>query len=461
MATKKKQTSTTFSPKLEEVQSRSIATNKAVAVGKTGEAKAPGAVSGSIAEKTASFVAKLQKMGVKGDVDRVLEFISSGNWIIDRLIGDGKGNGGAGGVPRGAITEVFGNESCGKSTLAFHLIKEVQASGGLAVYVDHERTFTLQKEYVRRLGVEIDDINKFILIEPDNYEQGNSLMGQAIIELKPAIVVIDSLAAAVPKDAMNSDPEDPVRMGLHAQLTSTILPRFAKFIKHSNTALVILNQTRKNIKKSQYDVGPDETTAGGNAIKFYTSLRIEMQTKAKESQNIVSNLTGAEAKKVLNQAVKVTVIKNKIDQPFMSSLIYLTFGKGIDGLRSLLEAGVNKKVIKEVSGSWLEYVSLSDPSKSWKRNGVQQTMKFLNENPAIVCDMLPYLIPTVDVEEAKRAIDEGEVLAEDLPQVVDLTAVTGKKSTLTPEEEEMLKELKESQAKVSPAAKAKVSLKDL
>ena len=426
---------------------------------KTGSAPAKAGAANSISERLAAFTAKLNKLGVKGDVNSVIEFISSGNWIIDRLIGDGTGTGGPGGVPKGAITEVFGNESCGKSTLAFHLIKEAMAAGGIAVYVDHERTFTLQKNYVRRLGVDIDSPN-FILIEPDNYEQGNSLMGQAIIELKPAIVVVDSLAAAVPSAAMNSDPEDPVRMGLHAQLTSTILPRFAKFIKNSNTALVILNQTRKNIKKSQYDVGPDETTAGGNAIKFYTSVRIEMQTKSKESQSTTSNLTGAEAKKVLNQAVKVTIIKNKVDVPFMSSRIYVTFGKGIDGLRSLLEAGVNKKVIKEASGSWLEYTSPTDPSKSWRRNGTQQTMKFLNENPAIVADMLPLLVPTVDVEEMKRAVDEGEVLAEDLGEL-DLSAVTGKKSKLSPEEQEMLDELRASQAKVTLPGKNKPSIADL
>lgn len=405
---------------------------------KTDSGKATGVES----EHLTAFLSKLNKAGVRGDLTKKVEFLSTGDWILDRLIGDGTGTGAPGGVPRGQIVEIFGDESCGKTTLALAIAKGVQDAGGLVVYVDHERSLAAQNLYVQKLGINIHDPKKWILIEPDNYEQGNSLMCEAILKLKPALVVVDSLAAAVPRDAMESDPGDPVRMGLHASITAQILARMPKFLKIGNSALVILNQLRVRIKKDKFDHGPDEQTTGGNAIKFYMAVRIEMKKGRQEKLEGISNLTGAKEYKVLNQTVKVVILKNKIDIPFRSSPIYITFGKGIDGLRSLIELGMNKKVIQ--GEGWYYYESTTNKECSWKKQGMQATYKFLSENPAIVQDMLPRLLPSVDSAEMREAMESGLVEAGEV-SVEDFAKLATQGEELDEESLALLEEMNEAQ----------------
>lgn len=375
------------------------------------------------AEGVAEFLAEARKMGVQTDVNRQINLISSGNWIIDRLLGDGTGTGAPGGIPRGAITEIYGNESSGKTTLALHFAKVVQEMGGVVVFVDYEHTLSFQQHYLKSLGINTDP-SKFILLEPGNFEEGNKMIGKAILMAKPHLIIVDSWAAAVPAAAMNGDADESTRMGLCAGITSQVLPRFAKWLKQSDTALIVLNQLRKNIKKSQYEPGPDEITSGGNAMRYYPIQRIELRSQSKETVEVKSGgLTGVDEKKAINQTIKVVVAKNKLDVPWKSSPIYITFGKGIDSLRSLIELGINRKVINK-AGAWFEYVSTSSPACSFKKSGMQQVYALLKDRPDIVQDMMPSLLPKVDTEELKRGIKGGAVEKGDLDNL-DVKSVLG------------------------------------
>lgn len=362
------------------------------------------------------------------DVTRKVDLISSDNWIIDRLLGDGTGMGMPGGIPRGGIIEIFGNESCGKTTLALHFAKSVQAAGGVVVFVDFERSLRFQQHYLKSLGINLDP-SKFIVLTPNDFEEGNKYVGAAMMKIKPALIIVDSWAAAVPKAAMEAGADEGTRMGLHANITSQVLPRLAKWANQYNTALIILNQMRKNIKKSQYEPGPDEITTGGNAIRYYPTIRIELRSSSKETVEVKSGaLTGVDEKKAINQTVKVVVVKNKMDIPWKSSPIYITFGKGIDGLRSLIELGINRKVIVK-GGSWFEYNSASSPAFSFKKAGIQQVYSFLKEHPEVVQDMVPMLLPRVDTDELRKAakdgvLEKGDLDNLDLSQLGDLDEET-------------------------------------
>lgn len=375
------------------------------------------------AESVADYLAEMRKLGIIGDVNKKINFISTGNWIIDRLLGDGTGTSSPGGIPRGAFVEIFGNESCGKTTLALHCAKSVQDQGGVVVFVDYERTLRFQQHYIKALGINTDP-SKFIVLEPDNFEQGNMALGKVIMMVKPQLVIVDSWAAAVPQAAMDGGADEGTRMGLHANITSQVLPRFAKWIKASDTAYIILNQLRKNIKASKYDPGPDEITTGGNAIKFYPTIRIEMRTQSKETvEKKGASLTGADEKKAVSQVVKVVVVKNKMDIPWKSSPIYITFGQGINGIRSLIELAVNRKVINK-AGSRFEYKSPTNPGCSFNFAGMQQVQAYLQEHPEVVQDMMPLLLPKVDGDELKAGIKRGFVEKGDLDGL-DLKATFG------------------------------------
>ena len=416
----------------------------------TKAAAAPSADDKKSAEAVAAFLAEARKLGVQGDVNKQIDLVSSGNWIIDRLLGDGTGSGAPGGIPRGGIVEIFGNESCGKTTLALHFARTCQAAGGIVVFVDYERSLRFQQHYLRSLGIDTDP-SKFIVLEPNDFEQGNLMIGKAVITLKPHLVIVDSWAAAVPAQAMEAGADEGTRMGLHAAITSQVLPRFAKWLKASNSAMIILNQMRKNIKQSKYDPGPDEITTGGNAIRYYPTQRIEMRSQAKESIEVKSGgLTGVDEKKAVNQTIKVIVAKNKLDVPWKSSPVFITFGKGIDGLRSLIELGVNRGVISK-GGSWFEYQSLTNPACSFKRAGKEQVYQYMVAHPEVVQDLMPNLLPKVDTEELKKAVKEGAIEKGDLDNL-DTGAMLG--AELDDELAAELAELDKAQSSVSVPGEA-------
>jgi recombination protein RecA len=390
-----------------EKKSSSKAATKKVAAKKAVKKSSSKAVKKGGADEVTAFLDEANKQGVLDDVSKGISFISTGSWVIDRIIGDGTGTGSPGGIPRGCMTEIFGDESCGKTTLSLHVAKTVMNDGGRVLFVDFEHSLRAQKHYLKNMGVDIEDTSRFIYLRPDNYEQGALLCGKAVAKFQPDLIIIDSLAAAIPKAAGEGDAGDSIQIGLHAKLTSNFLNFMSKRLMNNDSALIILNQKRTNVKTNKYDPGPAEITTGGKAIKYYMHLRLEMKVTAdREEIAGTSDLTGAAEKKRVNQTIKVTAIKNKLDIPWKSAPIYIRFGEGIDGLRSKIELAISKKVIKK-GGAWFEYVDPEDSTFNFKANGMNMLYKKLIGSPEIVERINPRIMPSVDAEEIQEYKEKG------------------------------------------------------
>jgi len=350
-----------------------------------------------------SFLERLKKEQIEGDIHKAIDIIPSGSWVLNRLIGDGTLQDQPGGFPRGYTVEIFGDEACGKTTIALHAAKEVQKAGGTVLFADFEHSLRTQKKYIENLGINIDQ-ETFIHMTPMSFEQGAKLIGQSLMEIKPWLIIIDSVTAMIPRDSAEGDADEVSAIGKQARLMSHFLNWITKRLENSNTCLMLLNQKRKVIKKSKYDSGPDETTSGGNAVRFFSNVRIELRPKQKEKALVTSNITGAKEEKIVNQVVKATVVKNKLDLPFKTGPIYITFGKGINNILSLVELGKNKKVIK-LKGAWFSW---EDPNGEYSFNcqGKEALLEHLENNPEILKALQTYLKPTQNIDEMKTMHDE-------------------------------------------------------
>jgi len=280
---------------------------------------------------------------------KIPETISTGSWVINYIIGDGTGQGKAGGFPKGAVVEITGDESAGKTTLALSACRKVQEAGGVPVYFDFERSF--HKIYAQNLGLDISS-DKFVLAQPDTFEDGARMIEDAL-EMEPALIVVDSVAAMTPKAFVEGDIDEGARIGLHASLMSKFMSIISKSVKRSNTCLCLINQMRSRIK-GQYERGPTEESTGGRSLKYYITVKLMMEKGAMERINTKSGLTGKMEKKAVNMTVKVSCIKNKFDRPFLSGPVYIRFGEGFDNLMSMAELAITTGVIKK-SGAFYRF----------------------------------------------------------------------------------------------------------
>ena len=258
-----------------------------------------------------------------------IRVVASGAVLLDAAMG-------VGGYPRGRIIEIFGPESSGKTTLALHAIAEAQKEGGIAAFVDAEHA--LDPHYARALGVEID---KLWVSQPDHGEQALEIVESLIRSGAVDIIVVDSVAALTPRAEIEGDMGDS-HMGLQARLMSQALRKLTGTISKSGTCLMFINQTRMKIGVM---FGNPETTTGGNALKFYSSIRIEVR-------KIATITKGAD--NPLGNRVRVRVVKNKVAPPFQKVELEIIFGKGISAAGSLLDAAVANGII-EKSGTWYSY----------------------------------------------------------------------------------------------------------
>lgn len=344
--------------------------------------------------------------GMIGDLTRELEFCSTGSWIVDREIGDGSGEGGAGGFPRGCMTEVFGREACGKTTLVLEAAVECQRQGGLVLFADFEHSLRAQRKYLDRLGLDYLDSNKFILLQPDDLESGTKAIFEATIALKPDLIIVDSVAAMIPKAFTTGDVEEAIKLGLHAKLVGVFIGMMNKILHKCNPALVFINQLRAKIGGPTN--GPTTDTTGGYAFKFYMHLRIQMAVVSKVSKDTTSDLTGKSTSDVSAQNVKVTVVKNKIDKPFRSEEIVIRFGTGIDNLTSKIDLAIKKKVIVQ-SGSWLSYTSEENSDFDFKVQGKGKARAHLEKFTEVMEDIEDRLFLDVDVNSYLKAKEDGEI----------------------------------------------------
>ena len=302
-------------------------------------------------------ISQIERQFGKGSIMRMDEssvqsapVVSAGNLALDVALG-------VGGFPRGRIIEIYGPEASGKTTLALCAIAEVQRAGGTAVFVDAEHAF--DRTNARTLGVQVEEM---LLSQPDYGEQALEIAEQMVRIGKADIVVVDSVAALVPKNELDGDMGDS-HMGLHARLMSQALPTRTGSVSKSHTIFIFINQLRSKIGVV---FGNPETTTGGQALKFYSSIRLDVRKTTQIKQG----------DEVQGHRVKVKVVKNKLAPPFRSAEFDLIYGKGISQFGVLLDYAVNLELVQK-SGTWFSY------NKERLGQGRDNAIRFLEEHPEI------------------------------------------------------------------------------
>ena len=323
-------------------------------------------------------MAKLEKDYGKGSIMKMgdeniekIDVISTGSLGLNAALG-------VGGYPKGRIIEIYGPESSGKTTLAIHAIAECQKEGGIAAFIDAEHAF--DRFYAQNLGV---DINNLLISQPDNGEQALEIADQLIRSAAVDIVVIDSVAALTPKAEIEGDMGDN-RVGLQARLMSQALRKLTATINRTNTTCIFINQLREKIGVM---FGNPETTTGGNALKFYASVRIDIRRK-----ETLKN--GDEA---IGNTVKVKIVKNKVAPPFRKCEFDIMFGSGISRTGEIVDLGVELQIIKK-SGSWFSY------EDSKLAQGREATKKLMEDNPELAAKIEAQIMERI----ANKQIDTVE-----------------------------------------------------
>ena len=300
---------------------------------------------------------KLEKNFGKGSIMRLgdnavdnIEVISTGSIGLDAALG-------VGGYPKGRIIEIYGPESSGKTTLAIHAIAEAQKQGGIAAFIDAEHAF--DRFYAEKLGVNTADL---LVSQPDNGEQALEIADNLIRSGAIDIIVIDSVAALTPKSEIEGDMGDS-KVGLQARLMSQAMRKLTATISKTNCCCIFINQLREKIGVM---FGNPETTTGGNALKFYASVRIDIRRQSQIKDGDLAS----------GNHVKVKVVKNKVAPPFRSTEFDIMFGEGISKMGELVDIGVEKGIIKK-SGAWFSY---NDTKIGQGRDNVKQ---LLADNPEL------------------------------------------------------------------------------
>jgi len=286
--------------------------------------------------------------------DREIEVISTGSIGLDTALG-------IGGVPKGRVIEIYGPESSGKTTIATHIIAEAQKKGGMCAIIDAEHAF--DSAYAQKLGVDVDNL---LISQPDYGEQALEIADRLILSGALDVVVIDSVAALVPKGELEGEMGDS-KMGLQARLMSQALRKLTATISKTNTVCIFINQLREKIGVM---FGNPETTTGGNALKFYSSVRLDIRRMAQIKD-------GDEA---IGNRVKVKVVKNKVAAPFRSAEFDIIFGEGVSKVGEIIDMGVELGVVNK-SGSWFSYETTK------LGQGREAVKTLLQDNPELAAEI--------------------------------------------------------------------------
>jgi len=309
----------------------------------------------------------IMKMGDKAIAD--VPSIPSGSLSLDVALG-------IGGYPKGRVIEIFGPESSGKTTLALHAMAEAQKNGGIAAFIDAEHAF--DRFYAGKLGV---DINNLLISQPDNGEQALEVVDHLIRSGAIDIIVIDSVAALTPRAEIEGEMGDS-RMGLQARLMSQALRKLTANISKTNTCCMFINQLREKIGVM---FGNPETTTGGNALKFYSTVRVDIRKigQLKDGEEVIGN------------RIRVKIVKNKLAPPFKKAEFDLLFGVGISKTGEIIDLGVDFNIIKK-SGSWFSY---GDTKLGQGREGVRQ---ILADNPELFEEIKGKILEAFNASTTKK-----------------------------------------------------------
>lgn len=315
-------------------------------------------------------------------VDDKIEVISSGSLGLDLALG-------VGGYPRGRVIEIYGPESSGKTTLTLHAIAEAQKAGGIAAFIDAEHAF--DRFYASKLGVDVENL---IISQPDNGEQALEIADNLIRSGAIDIIVIDSVAALTPKAEIEGEMGDS-RMGLQARLMSQALRKLTGTINKTKCTAIFINQLREKIGVM---FGNPETTTGGNALKFYASVRLDIRrsTQIKNGDEVIGNHS------------KVKVVKNKVAPPFRQAEFDIMYGEGISKVGEVLDMGVEKGIVNK-SGSWYSY---NDSKLGQGRDAVKEVLK---DNPELCEEIEAKIVALIKGEPitGEVSVDDPADLLED------------------------------------------------
>jgi recombination protein RecA len=326
----------------------------------------------------------IMKMGEKGTMK--VEAISTGSLAVDLALG-------VGGLPRGRVVEIFGPESSGKSTMAMHVVAEAQRNGGICAYIDAEHA--MDPAYAAAIGVDIDEL---LISQPDTGEQALEICDMLIRSGALDVVVIDSVAALTPRAEIEGEMGD-THVGLQARLMSQALRKLTANLNKSNTICIFINQLREKIGVM---FGSPETTPGGRALKFYSSVRLDIRRieAIKDGVEVVGNRT------------RVKVVKNKVAPPFRQAEFDIMYGKGISREGSLLDIGVELGIVNK-SGAWYTYEG------EQLGQGKENSKNFLAENPELMMEIDERIRRQVGVTDEVAPDDLAELDPDDQPISLD------------------------------------------
>lgn len=330
-------------------------------------------------------ISTIEKQFGKGSIMRLgsessipeISVISSGSLNIDIALG-------VGGLPRGRIVEVYGPEASGKTTIALHALAEAQKNGGIAAFVDAEHA--LDPSYARNLGVNVDDL---LISQPDYGEQALEIIDTLVRSGAVDLIVLDSVAALTPKSEIEGEMGD-THVGLQARLMSQALRKITANVSRSKTIVVFINQTRMKIGVPSY-MNP-ETTTGGTALRFYSSVRMEIRRigSIKDGDEIIGN------------RVRAKLVKNKVSPPFREAEFDVIFGEGISNYGELIDLGVKYKIVDK-SGTWFSY------KDERLGQGRENSKNFLKENPEIYEDIKQAIMKESGLIKEKNEVENEEV----------------------------------------------------
>lgn len=375
---------------------------------KDGKAEAIEAITELINKKYGS--GSFMKLG--GDKMVSIDVISTGALTLDHALG-------IGGIPRGRITEVYGHEASGKTTLTLHVIAEAQKAGGYAAFIDAEHA--LDPIYAKDLGVDVENL---YISQPDSGEEALEILEKVVSSTAFDVVVVDSVAALVSKAELAGDIGD-AHVALQARLMSHALRKLTAIISNTNTSVIFINQLRQNISMTGYGAGPSETTTGGKALKFYASVRLDIRRTEWIKKG----------DETIGHKVKVKVVKNKLSAPFKIVNLEIIFGKGLSSEGLLIDLGLEAKILSR-SGAWFYYngeqiaqgkekvreLLLSDPKmryeleiqirEAFNMGGVDRIKELLKEYVAssknVVVDTQEDKAETKNKEEDKKEKEEDK-----------------------------------------------------